>query len=288
MKRRKAFTLIELLVVIAIIALLLAILVPSLKKAKELANGIVCGAKVKNIATASYTYSSTGDGYFVPAGYLVPRPGRPPYTWPITDDDYTAGARYWYENETFRSYLKINDYSVKSNSVSVSALRLALSAMPKEFLCPSDKISKKRPASQTRISYAYNNSDWRPWTQNCKIIAYKVETVKHPAETLNFVDSITHDVDFNGGHYKGIWDRIKNLPPDPATWPDVRTTYGSAHYRHNEGANVGFYDGHAQCLKKEIIFDIDGYYATPTRTGMWTASGRMIPGWFMRFPDFHP
>ena len=47
MKRNKAFTLIELLVVIAIIALLLSIIMPALKKAKQQAKTIICRSNLK-------------------------------------------------------------------------------------------------------------------------------------------------------------------------------------------------------------------------------------------------
>jgi prepilin-type processing-associated H-X9-DG protein/prepilin-type N-terminal cleavage/methylation domain-containing protein len=275
MKNLKAFTLVELLVVVAIIALLLAILIPSLNKARELANRIACGAIVKNIATASNTYSNTYDGWFVP--FCQVGWGQPAKKLTDYSTDPKVGDIRWFQNKAFRSYIHIDSYQVSSN----------LAHMPKEFLCPSDKISKLRTGN--RFSHAYNNSDWRPWTIAYRIVGYKVSTVIKPAETLHFIDSITYDVDLNGAHYLGVWDRIKNLTPDPATWPDPRTKdYGAAHYRHSEGANVGFYDGHVEWLRKIDIFDLEGYYATPTRTGMWTANGRMISGWFMRFPDFRP
>jgi len=53
-----AFTLVELLVVVSIIALLISILLPSLKKAREQTKSAVCIADLKSISTASIVYSS--------------------------------------------------------------------------------------------------------------------------------------------------------------------------------------------------------------------------------------
>ena len=57
----KGFTLIELLVVIAIIALLLAILMPSLKKAKELGQRVVCLNSVRQLTLAWRMYANDND-----------------------------------------------------------------------------------------------------------------------------------------------------------------------------------------------------------------------------------
>jgi prepilin-type N-terminal cleavage/methylation domain-containing protein/prepilin-type processing-associated H-X9-DG protein len=62
MKSQNAFTLIELLVVIAIIALLMAILIPSLNRAREQVKGVVCKTNLKNIHLAILMYAEDNDG----------------------------------------------------------------------------------------------------------------------------------------------------------------------------------------------------------------------------------
>lgn len=69
MKRSKAFTLIELLVVIAIIALLLSIVVPTLKKAKDAARRISCGNRLKQWGIAIQMYATDNNDQLMGTPY---------------------------------------------------------------------------------------------------------------------------------------------------------------------------------------------------------------------------
>lgn len=61
---KKAFTLIELLVVMAIIAVLLAIVAPSLRLAREQARGVYCRNNLKQMCMAASTYTLSNDDYY--------------------------------------------------------------------------------------------------------------------------------------------------------------------------------------------------------------------------------
>lgn len=84
----KAFTLIELLVVVAIIAILVAITLPAMSRARESARKIACGANLKSVGQAIQQYLSEYNNYYppmapLPTGELAlnPTAPRPPMDW---------------------------------------------------------------------------------------------------------------------------------------------------------------------------------------------------------------
>jgi prepilin-type N-terminal cleavage/methylation domain-containing protein/prepilin-type processing-associated H-X9-DG protein len=243
MQTRKAFTLIELLVVISIIALLMGILMPALMRAKDHGKRTVCCNNVRTLGMANAIYADQCDGWYVP---VLHRLGTETRTWPA--------------NQLFRTLIGFKSREGPSDDDWNT---------PREFLCPSDLVSiQKRPDSlyTMQLSYGYNFTDWyyTDWYA-AKYAGHKNTSVRNPAEELIFTESNDWWAWWKGANYIDGWDVLGQDTVMP--YKNVGCD-GPTLYRHGDGVNLAFYDGHVQYMKKEKVYLQDKYdTGTP---GMWS------------------
>ena len=76
-KGKFGFSLVELLVVIGIIALLIAILLPALQRARRQANQVACASNLKQLATLIQIYCNENQGWLFPVGVRSTTDNRP-------------------------------------------------------------------------------------------------------------------------------------------------------------------------------------------------------------------
>jgi prepilin-type N-terminal cleavage/methylation domain-containing protein len=146
--KRRGFTLIELLVVVAIIALLIAILLPSLGKARELSNRSACAANLRGIGQSCAVYANDNNDAFPLARVAPTAPTSGLYTFlvsstltfdaPVTN---VFGSAFYNTGAFEPVYKDANTPNVWSN---LWILVLNNQVATKSFICKSDNAS---PAS---------------------------------------------------------------------------------------------------------------------------------------------
>lgn len=167
------FTLIELLVVIAIIAILAAMLLPALSKARESARKSQCLANLKQLGFAAISYSGDNNDFILPA-----REG-------LSGDPAT---KFWYKqgerdvSKGFISpYITMPEYKSSRGGV---------------FSCPSEPITLFACGAGTWLCYApifgisYSRDST---TDSWKTKYWKMTQVRYASRTPIFLDALNQN-----------------------------------------------------------------------------------------------
>jgi len=245
--RRRGFTLIELLVVIAIIAILAALLLPALSKAKLKGQSISCVSNTRQLGTAWIMYADDNNGMMVP-NWL--RDDRAWISGLLGDVSSLPGA-------TNVNQLKLGLLYFYNPNVGVYQCPTALTVQPKTIpqrgvrLVRNYSLVGRMGGASDADKARYNLYASTEWVLGSAYPQYKKMTeilVPPPGEAMNFVDESIETLD--DGYFAVNWAN------QPTVWQNSPTV------RHGKSGVFTFADGHAERWRWRVL-SRDQFLETP-------------------------
>jgi prepilin-type processing-associated H-X9-DG protein len=248
-----AFTLVELLVVIGIIALLIAILLPSLNRARETANRVKCATNLRQIGQTMLLYAGENKGHY-PRTYYTPGA-------PLTDAaspflQLGAGAASPFGGT--KGFVGVNNVTA-----AIFLLMRTQDVTPEVFICPSspavrDNFGGGSNSAQSRSNFtklpdnlSYSIANPYP-DQSTADAGYRYTTASGAEFALG--------ADINPGKQGGYDVTAPNLNSAAA---QMRQANSGNHA--GQGENVLYGDGHVN-----FVFDP---FCGVQRDNVYTVSG---------------
>ena len=265
--RADAFTLIELLVVIAIIAILAALLLPVLSKAKVTAQSIVCLNNLKQLQLCFHLYAADNDDIMPPNNFVYDLVSQQPLdngpSWCMNLAPFSTNADGIKNGILFKYNTSVAIYHCPADSSTLQTFSGVKLPQPRFR-------SYNMSQSINGLSYDDDLAMWVPHYA-------KITQIKNPEPTSLFV--------FIDVHEDEILDTEFGIPVEPDWW-STGYWWDLPANRHNQGCYFSFADGHVEHWKWKVpkVFTVPRGWEQPVAPNEWDDYNRVEAGFLQDFP----